>query len=317
LLQAKTEVDIRKIPEERDLDTGWSKALGGYPIHIAIERSSYACLEALFKDATDAAGLLRLKDERGNTPLHVATGLSFLATMFLLEKGADLSIFNSAHHTPLGYAIRMRSADGEKDSVDVSDAIIELIINHGGSSVCQIPDGEIDRTPIHVICQRPHRVGGAARILRWMLAEGTSVDIADSQGRTPLHLACGPLNRHCHSSVEGEAAVMVQALLEAGADPNIVDSSGMTPLALAVINASLPVIKLLTKPQVRAPLKATLCDGKNLECASFFGRRQASGDSKEVLSLLLGKEVSRATLQVWKEKAEKEKAFWTRWVYYS
>ncbi|KAI8326060.1 ankyrin repeat protein, partial [Martensiomyces pterosporus] len=64
-----------------------------------------------------------------------------------------------------------------------------------------------------------------------MIRSGTSVDIRDSVGRTPLHVACSCGN------VAG-----ARLLIHMGADVNATDNVGNTPLTIAATGARSDVV---------------------------------------------------------------------------
>jgi ankyrin repeat protein len=80
------------------------------------------------------------------------------------------------------------------------------------------------------------RAGDAARV-RLLIAEGTNLDQADTNGRrTPLHW--GVLGNHME---------VVQVLLEGGANPNVGDQAGKTPLEHAAEKSMVEMTALLLK----------------------------------------------------------------------
>lgn len=71
-------------------------------------------------------------------------------------------------------------------------------------------------------------------MIKQLLNSGVSLNEADEQGRTPLHLAS------CSGYTE-----LVRLLLEHGADPNRRDCMGNTPLHLAAVTGKTSVVTLL------------------------------------------------------------------------
>ena len=99
--------------------------------------------------------------------------------------------------------------------------------------------------------------------------QGAQVDVADSQGRTPLHIACrtentsvvrtllrkgadvsvvtlGELQSPLHYAARHDAAEVIDVLVEHGAQVNPTDFKGRTPLLLAAeLDRSVAALKLL------------------------------------------------------------------------
>ncbi|PIA17720.1 ankyrin, partial [Coemansia reversa NRRL 1564] len=63
---------------------------------------------------------------------------------------------------------------------------------------------------------------------------GISVNMSDSSGRTPLHVACSNRNM-----------VTAFTLLHMGAPVNVVDNLGNTPLTLAAISGSANIVLMM------------------------------------------------------------------------
>lgn len=93
--------------------------------------------------------------------------------------------------------------------------VVEYLLNRGVSPIRSSSDYSL----LHVAVARGH-----ADVVRLLIDAGIDVNEADEGGCTPLHAACGVVDR----------ADLVSMLLEAGADPTTIDDQGLTPLELAV-----------------------------------------------------------------------------------
>ena len=80
---------------------------------------------------------------------------------------------------------------------------------------------------------------------------GAEINIANSSGRTPLHIA---ICTGAGAAGGGSRVDMVKALLDGGADPNRADNSGQTPLHCAAGLGLLDIVSMLleagAKPNV-------------------------------------------------------------------
>ncbi|KAG9567301.1 hypothetical protein KCU71_g5177, partial [Aureobasidium melanogenum] len=101
---------------------------------------------------------------------------------------------------------------------DPDPAFAELLIDRGAdvNAVTKISK----TTPLH------NAVNSAA-VVQLLLRGDASVDLPDSDGKTPLMLSCENAN----------SARVVEILLTAGADPNAEDRFGFTPLMYCAIHA--------------------------------------------------------------------------------
>ena len=78
---------------------------------------------------------------------------------------------------------------------------------------------------------------GNIELMRKALESGANIDVRDSEGRTPLMLAC-------ENSINQIVAIF---LIEKGADIHLKDNDGWTPLHSAVYENCDKVVSLLLK----------------------------------------------------------------------
>ncbi len=141
-------------------------------LHMAVRQRDGGLIEHLLK-----LGANPLECERdGNTPLHTAVGLGFLAeAKVLIEKGnMDLEITNDAGCTPLVCA------------VDKSDkAMVAYLISKGAKVNMKTTEGW---TPLHLACQKSD-----LDVVRLLLDHGAEKEVPDAAGNVPLMYAaaCG------------------------------------------------------------------------------------------------------------------------------
>lgn len=190
-------------------DPNLQDVAGKTPLHFAVEGPEYD--RALIRDLLLLRGAkLNIQDHKNFTPLMTAiAGQGNAATVeVLLWLGADLN--------PPGVApesLPMALATKRGDS-----AIIALLKANESSADAPI-QGNSNAAPQHV--QRSFtnaaRMGDLAT-LEAMLADGTSIDSHDSEGKTALSRA-----------ISNQQEVVVVYLLMMGANPNTTNANGSVP----------------------------------------------------------------------------------------
>lgn len=172
--------------------------IGKMPPNVTIIKPSIASLQnATIDDFTNAkgggedalmdfinAGMdVRLRNDEGTTPLHVASrnGYKALAEL-LVSKGADVNAVRSRGWTPLLDACS--SHRGSKE-------MVEFLLSNGADIKAQSYDGQ---TALHLAVFESD-----LDVIQLLLARSANINARDARGRTPLALA---LERESHDIVE-------------------------------------------------------------------------------------------------------------------
>lgn len=104
-----------------------------------------------------------------------------------------------------------------------------------------------DQTPLTAAARE-----GQSDAVRFLVARGASVDLADSTGKTALYWAC----QRGHVDVVG-------TLLDGGADPGRREGEGWTALMVAAMRGHLGIVRLLLH-RGGQPANQTLPDGRSV-----------------------------------------------------
>lgn len=138
-----------------------------------------------------------------------------MATVLLLEHGADVNVHNLSYNTPLHWAAFQNAFSTSK-----------LLIEAG----CSINSRNIvGRTPLHIAVKNNHE-----SLVKFFLENNADMNIQDDAGDTPLHL-----------SVRRANFQVSQLLIKAGCNVNTRNKSHKTPLYVAVKGKHEQLITLL------------------------------------------------------------------------
>lgn len=195
-------------------DVNASDKYGSTPLHIASYSFDETILRLLLENKCSAP-TLDIKNNSGNTPLHVAcltmamgcgAGGCTDAVKLLLEHGASINIQNNHGQTPMAIAIRR--------NMNISKLLLER-----GADVNTKDEG--GNTLLHIIlspCDAWRRF--FPEMFELILTnERVDLNIKNNEEKTPLHCACS------QGLVD-----MAKRLVEAGAELTIQDNAGKTPL---------------------------------------------------------------------------------------
>jgi len=190
-------------------DTNLQDATGKTPLHYAVEGPEYD--RALIRDILLLRGAkLNLQDHKQFTPLMTAiAGQGNASTVeVLLWLGGDLNPPGVVpENLPMALAIKR------------GDPAIIALLKATTTGASSMEQGSPKRTPQHV--QRSFtdaaRMGDLST-LEAMLADGTSIDALDSEGKTALSRA-----------ISNQQEVVVVYLLMMGANPNAPNANGSVP----------------------------------------------------------------------------------------
>ena len=163
----------------------------------------------------DVENFVDVKDNEGNTPLHLAANGRLEVLRMLIANGADVNIKANDGRTPLIIATQNRSVE-----------IVRLLIEHGADITAK---DELDWTALH------HAVfAGAGEVAEFLIESGVDVGIQGASGRTALHCA----------AVRGREDI-VRLLLEKGANAKVKSDEDKTPLDLAERSRNERVARIL------------------------------------------------------------------------
>lgn len=204
--------------------------------------------------------LLNLKNNKGNTPLHLAVAMGRLKIMRnLLALGADLEIRNDQGMSPLGVAVYygnstavklliQRGANpGEKFWKYDNHFLPEMIVLRGNVEMAEYFQ------QIGVDFLAYEKVGGSlislaafdrrVAMLEFLISIGAKID-GSQNGISPLHLA---IDATQGIYLEEKTADFVQVMVDGGANVNALDDKGWSPLQRAASNGQFEVVKILYK----------------------------------------------------------------------
>jgi hypothetical protein len=198
----KNEKDVwQNIPELKRLETqrlGYNFTPQGFL--KAVENDNHEAVRIFLSSGVD----LEVKDERGWTPLLIATanGKGSLAQL-LINSGARLIVRDINGFTPLHWAAFLGMSN-----------IVVLLVAKGVDVDSQ---SKFKWTPLMQACTRGHQ-----SVCSLLIAAGANLELTNSDGSTALEIASNKGNQE-----------IVKLLLAEGANRNAKDSGGNTSLTLS------------------------------------------------------------------------------------
>ncbi|XP_069670189.1 uncharacterized protein [Periplaneta americana] len=196
---------------------------------------------------------LETKDSDYKTPLHWAAYKGELEMVSLLvEKGADVNIYDSWKLTPLYYTITGCHVNVVQFLIE-NDADVNACNNNGDS-------------PISAAVEQ-----GNLYVVKLLMDKGVDVNACNKNGESPIRVAA-----------ERDNLVVVKLLLDKGADVNACNKNGESPILAAVKRDNVDVVKLVLDKG--ADVNACNKNGESPILAAAAKR-----DNVDVVQLLLDK----------------------------
>ena len=184
----------------------------------AVHEAAYAGAAQNLTALLEAGGDPHVRDQDGNTPLHLASMGSLIgrypaAIRALLTRRADLHRTNDAGETPLHVAV----FNGVGSA---GPAVVKTLLDAGAKP--KTVDGN-GLTALQRFARHGEDMGGIVTLL---IRAGADPNQKDPRGDAPLHAAIKGGGSH------GKAEI-VEALLAGGADPCVQDAGGSTPYQMS------------------------------------------------------------------------------------
>ncbi|ELR12867.1 RhoGEF domain containing protein [Acanthamoeba castellanii str. Neff] len=254
------------------------------------ERTANRSVHAIVKDGSlsqlrvkvaENVGLINLKDEEGQTPLHVAClehPVKMDIVRFLLANSADVNAVDSNGWSPLHAACK--NAHGNGDLVRLlpaaaAAAAAAAYVNNGAEASLANSD---ETRPIHYFARQnfsPEQLPSFSKALHLLLAKGADLSHTNRHGETALHnavmYACNEvamfLLAHKTANLQirniyGETVLnyairsykkeLVDKLLELGMDPRQPDDRGNKTALQVAAGLGLPAKDIFNLLKARA-----------------------------------------------------------------
>ena len=201
-------------------DSNAQTNVGSSPLHIACERNKINIIQILTQqyrcDQT-------IRDKNGELPLHIACRQKSIEVVKLVSSNCDVNVRTTEEDTALHIVCR------KPEQIDIAD----FLVNSRGADP-SLMDGS-SRSPIHTAC-----MSGNLALVKILVAS-TTVNLRDSYGNTPLHIACGHGDKHL------KIANFLTTEAPIPTDLSIQNNCGNLPLHTACQTRSIALVKLVSK----------------------------------------------------------------------
>jgi len=178
--------------ESRNID-------GNTPFMEAVRASKIPSVDNLRFFGADPS----TRNTRGDTPLHTAVSMEdFDLVNAILRMGVSIHARNTSNRTPFHI------------SLSISPRMVSALL---GSGRIHIPD-DMGNSALHIALNER----ASTEIIRTIIAQGSRLDIVDSNGKTPLRIA-----------VDLESWASAKILADTGADPFLTAVDNRTPAEIA------------------------------------------------------------------------------------
>ncbi|CAB9497493.1 repeat domain-containing protein 55 [Seminavis robusta] len=171
---------------------------GNTPLHLLCQTKGH---EAYVGRLLRKGAPVNMQNNKGETPLHIACGYKVderLVRAGLLAMQRFYTINRPRRHPPPSLASRLyrslfTSAGGNNRNDDEAEvpeqdiylvALVECLLRHCAGASVQMADVN-GSTPLHIACRK-----GSRSLVRLLLKEGADPTARDSEGNTPVHAAC-------------------------------------------------------------------------------------------------------------------------------
>lgn len=202
-------------------------------LHAAVAR--YSTLGGYIPFLLAHGALLDLKDESGNTALHIAVkGNHLEAVQILLHSAADANVVNKKDETPLGLAIYSSDRTHGDPASHQEHYMVTLLLTYGAN-----PHGTCNTCPCPLFCALLYNKLAVAQLLLDEYSAAEDVHRVDEDGSGLLHYLAYLTNDH--------AGPLIDRLLGYAPELNVQNVDGDTPLHAAAIRSNLTLARKLVE----------------------------------------------------------------------
>jgi len=241
------------------------------PLYIATRNGYEAIVKYLIEHGADINRGINSK----TTPLYIAARNGYENIVkYLVEKGADINKGNSEGITPLLIAKHKNYKNIveylEKHNSDVIDKA-------SGDEITSLPTAKSEKEDTTLLDLQKQLITAITEnnlsTIKNAVTNGANLNVKDSFGSTPLHIAVQSKNLEIvkylvdqkanvnskdnsgntslHTAIRSGSLEIVKYLIDQKANINSKDNSGSTPLHTAIWSKNLEIIKYLTEMKAR------------------------------------------------------------------
>ena len=224
---------------------------GNTPLHYACQNGSFEIFSLLGTHPQHET--IEAENDDMKRPLHIACQSGNLAIVhhLVVQMQCDINIFDKSRNTPLHYACEAWRDLVFKNTGNIE--IVKLLSNHPQCKILEAENDDMKR-PLHIACQS----GNVAIVHHLIVQMQCDINIFDKNRNTPLHYACGVVNKRRDLVFKNTGNIEIVKLLSNHSQCKVLEAENdhmERPLHIACQSRNVAVVRHLVDTNCQINIK--------------------------------------------------------------